>query len=87
MVETVPDGYVEMIMEEIDFLDRDRLWKEKLGKGKSESYNDFNVLIIGAGMSGLGFAAKLKSCGVNFEILEKIRVLRHWLENSYPTAG
>ena len=59
VAETVPDGYVEMIMEEIDFLDRDRLWKEKLGKVSPESYNDFNVLIVGAGMSGLGFAAKL----------------------------
>ena len=64
------------------------MWKEKIGKVSPESYNDFNVLIIGAGMSGLGFAAKLKSCGINFEILEKNSgVGGTWLENSYPDCG
>ena len=88
VAETVPDGYVEMIMEEIDFLDRDRLWKEKLSEVGPTSFEDFKVLIIGAGMSGLGFAAKLKSCGINFEILEKnSSVGGTWLENSYPDCG
>ena len=64
------------------------MWKEELGKVTSESYDDFNVLIIGAGMSGLGLAAKLKSCSINFEILEKnLGVGGTWLENSYPDCG
>jgi 4-hydroxyacetophenone monooxygenase len=46
---------------------------------------DFEVLIIGAGMSGLLAAHRLKQAGVRFAIFEKNDdVGGTWLENSYP---
>jgi 4-hydroxyacetophenone monooxygenase len=46
---------------------------------------DFEVLIIGAGMSGLLAAHRLKQAGVRFVIFEKNDdVGGTWLENSYP---
>lgn len=48
----------------------------------------FNVLIIGAGMSGLCAAVRLKQAGVSFSILEKNPTVGGtWYENSYPGCG
>lgn len=45
----------------------------------------FRVLIVGAGVSGICAAIKLKEAGVPFEILEKDdNVGGTWLENRYP---
>jgi 4-hydroxyacetophenone monooxygenase len=54
---------------------------------KSEIAPDvpFRVLIIGAGMSGLLAAHRLRQAGVDFQILEKNDdVGGTWLENAYP---
>ena len=49
---------------------------------------DFRVLIVGAGMSGLGTAAKLKEAGIAFTILEKNDAVGGtWYENRYPDCG
>ncbi len=50
---------------------------------------DFEVVIIGAGMSGLGMAARLKEAGRHaFTILEKADSLGGtWRENTYPGAA
>src|SRR5207344_2240037 len=46
---------------------------------------DFDVLIIGAGMSGLLAAHRLQQAGVAFTIVEKDDdVGGTWLENTYP---
>jgi 4-hydroxyacetophenone monooxygenase len=46
---------------------------------------DFNVAIIGAGMSGLLMAHRLRQAGVPFVIFEKnADVGGTWLENTYP---
>jgi 4-hydroxyacetophenone monooxygenase len=48
----------------------------------------FRVLIIGAGMSGLCAAIRLKQAGVAFTIVEKnATVGGTWYENSYPGCG
>ncbi|MFT4582114.1 MAG: 4-hydroxyacetophenone monooxygenase [Gammaproteobacteria bacterium] len=49
---------------------------------------DFHVLIVGAGVSGICTAVNLKAAGVPFTILEKnANVGGVWLENRYPGAG
>jgi 4-hydroxyacetophenone monooxygenase len=46
---------------------------------------DFEVVVIGAGMSGLLAAHRLKQAGVHFVIIEKnADVGGTWLENTYP---
>ncbi len=46
---------------------------------------DFNVLIIGAGMSGLLAAHRLQQAGVDFVIVDKNEDIGGtWLENQYP---
>ncbi len=48
----------------------------------------FNVLVIGAGVSGLCAAVNLKAAGVPFEIIERNPTVGGvWLENKYPGAG
>ena len=89
VAEEVNDGYAAMLMEETQFKNRDDYWQADLNQcvadGKAQ---DFNVVIIGAGMSGLGTAAKLKQAGINFTILEKNpEVGGTWYENSYPDCG
>lgn len=47
--------------------------------------DDFRVLIIGAGMSGIGMAVRLKQQGIPFLILEKNpQMSGTWYENTYP---
>ncbi|WP_369213414.1 flavin-containing monooxygenase [Streptomyces flavofungini] len=50
---------------------------------------DFEVVIIGAGMSGLGMAARLKQAGRrNFTVLEKAGSIGGtWRDNTYPGAA
>ncbi|WPO76507.1 NAD(P)/FAD-dependent oxidoreductase [Streptomyces sp. KN37] len=50
---------------------------------------DFEVVIIGAGMSGLGMAARLKEAGRNaFTVLEKAGSIGGtWRDNTYPGAA
>ena len=84
VVEPVDEGYAEMLMEETQFKNRDIQWQDDLSQaiaaGKGEN---FNVVIIGAGMSGLGTAAKLKQAGIKFTILEKKRRGRGHLVRKY----
>ena len=89
LAEEVNASYAAMLMEETHFQDRDEQWRDVLhsayAEGKAE---DFNVIIIGAGMSGLGIAAKLKLTGIPFKIIEKNdQVGGTWYENSYPDCG
>ncbi len=45
-------------------------------------------MIIGAGVSGLAMAIKLREAGIPFVIYEKNRTVGGtWLENSYPGCG
>ncbi|CAM5603822.1 NAD(P)/FAD-dependent oxidoreductase OS=Streptomyces alboniger OX=132473 GN=CP975_33375 PE=4 SV=1 [Streptomyces alboniger] len=50
---------------------------------------DFEVVIIGAGMSGLGMAARLKEAGRHgFTVLEKAESIGGtWRDNTYPGAA
>lgn len=82
MVEEVPLEYGELLSEEMDFISRDiEIPAEAIPSG-------FRVAIIGAGLSGICMAIKLKAAGVDFVVLEKDDDLGGtWLENVYPGCG
>ena len=49
---------------------------------------DYSVCIIGAGVSGICAAIKLKEIGVKFRIIEKYTELGGtWWQNQYPGCG
>jgi 4-hydroxyacetophenone monooxygenase len=85
VAQEVPDEYVPMLLEELE-LDgadvRDLHWADGLGRQDRE---DFHVLVIGAGMSGLLAAIRLKGAGVPFAVVEKNPGPGGtWWENRYP---
>ncbi len=89
VAEPVPSEYAAMLMEEIGFVDRDEQWRKPLARAQQQNeQGDFNVIVIGAGMSGLGMAAKLKEAGIPFTVIEKNDAVGGtWYENSYPDCG
>lgn len=75
------DDYIPLLLEELAIEDaRQPNWQ-------MESGQDFNVVVIGAGMSGILAGIRLKQAGVPFVIIEKNEdVGGTWLENTYPGA-
>ena len=62
VAEPVPREYATMLLEETQLVDRDAQWANVLAEARNkhrQGVSDFHVVIIGAGMSGLGMAAKL----------------------------
>ncbi|WP_236147461.1 NAD(P)/FAD-dependent oxidoreductase [Mycolicibacterium sp. CH28] len=82
LAEEIPAEYGEMLAEEMGFLSRDVDFTDV------SVPEDFSVVIIGAGLSGLCMAIKLAAAGINFVILEKDGDIGGtWLENVYPGCG
>ena len=79
------DGaYLEMLREELSPDNRD-LRAPDWSKEDYAVDRDFTVAIIGAGMSGILAAYRLKQSGVNYVIFEKNNAIGGtWLENTYP---
>ncbi len=80
------EEYVPMLMEDLEGAERDTRapdWRrDELAPGVS-----FSVVIIGAGMSGLLAAYRLKQAGIPVTIFEKnTDVGGTWFENTYPGA-
>jgi 4-hydroxyacetophenone monooxygenase len=83
----IPDDYVDMMLEELDQDDVDARRVHWRGPGP-EGAADCHVVIVGAGLSGLCMAIKLKEAGIPFVILEKNDAVGGtWFENSYPGCG
>jgi 4-hydroxyacetophenone monooxygenase len=81
MSERVPVEYDRIIAAELLLEERDVIEKVPVPDG-------FEVLIIGAGVSGLCAAIKLKQAGISFTILEKSATVGGiWRDNRYPGAG
>jgi 4-hydroxyacetophenone monooxygenase len=84
----VPEEYIPMILEEMMLDDTDPKtvpWRTRPAAGTLAA---FRVVIIGAGVSGLGMAIKLREAGIPFVIYEKNKTVGGtWLENSYPGCG
>ncbi len=87
--EPLDDAFCAMLLEETRFVDRDDQWRVQLDKAlQGSQVEGFKVLIVGAGMSGICSAAKLKAAGIPFSIIEKnASVGGTWYENSYPDCG
>lgn len=78
--------FARMLLEETNFVDRDRDWLAPITSAKNKE--DFNVIVVGAGMSGICTGIKLKKAGINYTILEKNDAVGGtWYENSYPDCG
>ncbi|MCT8974227.1 NAD(P)/FAD-dependent oxidoreductase [Microbaculum marinisediminis] len=84
----LPDGYAEMMLEEMHLAQHDErtadlaVFKPDFVPGRPE------VVIVGAGLSGICLGIKLHEQGVPFTIYEKnMDVGGTWLENHYPGAG
>jgi 4-hydroxyacetophenone monooxygenase len=82
LAEPVPNEYGSMLAEEMGLSSRD------VDIPVEAIPEDFRVVVIGAGLSGLCAAIKLARTGIDFVILEKDDDLGGtWLENVYPGCG
>jgi 4-hydroxyacetophenone monooxygenase len=83
--ERVGDEYVPMMLEELALDGNDSRaprWSREVPLAERAK---FHVLVIGAGMSGLLQALRLKEAGIPFTVVEKNdSVGGTWYENSYP---
>ena len=83
--QALPQDYVEFLMTELAMDGQDPYGQPGIEKLDAKTKSAFNVLIIGAGMSGLLAAIRLKDAGIPFTIVEKNdSVGGTWYENTYP---
>ncbi len=82
--ENVPPEYVGMAQEEMGMRDR----TVALAPDRAEDAGKRHVLIVGAGVSGIAMAKRLKDMGVKFTVVDKnADVGGTWMENDYPESG
>lgn len=82
--EPVTDRYVPLLLEELA-LDGDELRAPQWNTAVIAPERKMSALIIGAGMSGIAAAHRLRQAGVSVSIIEKNNdVGGTWLENRYP---
>ena len=80
--------YARMLLEETNFVDRDQDWLSTINEKSKTDLDDFKVIVVGAGMSGICTGIKLTKAGINYTILEKnAAVGGTWYENTYPDCG
>jgi 4-hydroxyacetophenone monooxygenase len=86
--ETVPDDYIAMMREDLtddNLQARSLKWRAPPGPAALQG---IEVVIIGAGMSGLYAGIQLQQAGIPFVILEKNDAVGGtWYENIYPGCG
>ena len=86
--QAVPEEYIPMILEETMLGEADPKTVPWRSKPDPERLAAFETIIIGAGVSGLAMAIKLREAGIPFLIYEKNRTVGGtWLENAYPGCG
>jgi 4-hydroxyacetophenone monooxygenase len=83
--EAVPPEYVPMMREEMGFACGDPTWRAPPDAARLA---DTQVLVVGAGLSGLALGYKLGRLGVPYTIVERNpEVGGTWYENRYPGCG
>jgi 4-hydroxyacetophenone monooxygenase len=84
----VPAKYVEMIRDDFGFGAPNAgglVWSKPIEPSRLRG---FRVAVIGAGLSGVLAAIRLKQAGLDFEVFEKNpEVGGTWYENQYPGCG
>ena len=85
MGRSLDEDYVDLLMSEIGIAPSDATLLEEISQCRVEDRQQLPVLIIGAGMSGLLAAIKLKQCDIPFVVIEKnAEVGGTWYLNTYP---
>lgn len=80
----MPADYLPLLQEELSVTGSD-LRAPQWSKDEIAPDRDFRVVVIGAGMSGLLAAYRLKQAGVDFVVVDKNSdVGGTWFENTYP---
>ncbi len=83
--EEIPDEYVEFLISELSLRGEDPYGQPGIESIPSAVKERFRVLVIGAGMSGILAAIRLKEAGIAYLVVEKNPdVGGTWLENTYP---
>ena len=78
------DAYGEFLMSELKIFDEDP-YRISLDNLPESARRDFHVLVIGAGMSGILAAIRLREAGIGYTVVDKnAGVGGTWYENRYP---
>jgi 4-hydroxyacetophenone monooxygenase len=84
----VPEEYVPLLLEEMRLGEADPRSVPWRARPPAEILAGFRAVIIGAGLSGLCMAIKLREAGIPFTIIEKNPTVGGtWYENDYPGCG
>lgn len=82
---TVPERYLPFLQEELGVASADPRHPEWSLTSQQRADNKLDVIVIGAGMSGLLAAIRLQQANIPFRVIEKnADVGGTWLENTYP---
>ncbi|MBX3705574.1 MAG: NAD(P)/FAD-dependent oxidoreductase [Pseudomonadales bacterium] len=85
VADTLPEPYLEFLQSELALEGEDPYGQPALGAIPRARRADFRVLVIGAGMSGILAAIRLKEAGIPCLVVEKNPdVGGTWFENTYP---
>ena len=83
--EPLPNDYGKFLMGELSLDGGDSYAQPGMGDIPLEKKRTFHVIIIGAGMSGILAAHRLKEAGISFTVIEKnASIGGTWFENTYP---
>jgi 4-hydroxyacetophenone monooxygenase len=84
----VPPKYVEMMRDDFQFGEKNAGGLNWTRPPERERLERFRVAIVGAGVSGILAAIRLKQAGVAFTVFDKnAAVGGTWYENRYPGCG
>lgn len=85
--EEVSARYLPMLFEDLGFKPTPAHFENASPKARARA-EKFNVLVIGAGASGINAGIKLNEAGIPYEIIERNEdVGGVWHENTYPDCG
>jgi 4-hydroxyacetophenone monooxygenase len=80
----VPQHYTDFLIQELGIQDVDKD-RPDFQSRDYDAGRDLQVIVIGAGMSGILAAIRLSQAGIRFTVIEKnTDVGGTWLENTYP---